>query len=487
MDTANLKNPAVEYPVFSRANDLWQSRGHFEIVVTVIERLADLITVMLGVLLACSTYEFLRVGRQQHYPVGTVLIAAIMVGVVFVIMLEKDGAYYRANSLLRIRETERILRVSVQAFGIMLSITFLFSHLYPRYVLALAFVFVPLLLIVEKQALIVLVRNLHSRGYGLQNVLIYGAGYTGRLVLSALVRSPKLGLNPVAIIDDNEDLAGQAIYEYGYNRERSAPVIAGPLNCDLIRQHRGSLVVVGIPSLSRQRLQEVVDAAVEAGANVAFVPQLSFDAESSTEYVDVDGVLIASFGQSTQKKFYEATKRVFDFACSLVLLFLTAPLWGIIALMIRLDSDGPVFFQQTRVGRNGKPFELYKFRSMRVDAPKYGYHPTGGDDPRITRIGRRLRQTSLDELPQLVNILKGDMSLVGPRPEMPFIVERYNARHRQRLQVTPGLTGLWQLSADRSFMIHENIQYDLYYIRDRNFFMDMAILFHTAVFAMHGT
>jgi lipopolysaccharide/colanic/teichoic acid biosynthesis glycosyltransferase len=124
---------------------------------------------------------------------------------------------------------------------------------------------------------------------------------------------------------------------------------------------------------------------------------------------------------------------------------------------------------------------------MRVDAPKYGYHPTGGDDPRITRIGRRLRQTSLDELPQLVNILKGDMSLVGPRPEMPFIVERYNARHRQRLQVTPGLTGLWQLSADRSFMIHENIQYDLYYIRDRNFFMDMAILFHTAVFAMHGT
>jgi exopolysaccharide biosynthesis polyprenyl glycosylphosphotransferase len=486
MDTAKLKNPAVEYPVFVRTDDTWESRGHFEVVVTVMERFADLVTVMLGVLLACSTYTFLQVGRQQHYPLSTVVIAAIMVGVVFVIMLEKDGAYHRANSLLRIRETERILRISVQAFGMMLSITFLFSHLYPRYVLALAFVFVPLLLIVEKQGLILLVRNLHSRGYGLQNVLIYGAGYTGRLVLSALVRSPKLGLNPVAMVDDNEDLAGQAIYEYGYNRERSAPVIAGPLTCDLIRQHGGSLVVVGIPSLSRQRLQEVADAAREAGASIAFVPQLSFEADTSTEYVDVDGVLIASFGQSTQKRLYESTKRIFDFVCALILLVLTAPLWAIIALMIRLDSKGPVFFRQLRVGRGGKLFELYKFRSMRVDAPKYGFHPTAGDDPRITQIGRRLRQSSMDELPQLLNILRGDMSLVGPRPEMPFIVERYNARHRQRLQVTPGLTGLWQLSADRSFMIHENIQYDLYYIRDRNFFMDIAILFHTAVFAMNG-
>ena len=94
-----------------------------------------------------------------------------------------------------------------------------------------------------------------------------------------------------------------------------------------------------------------------------------------------------------------------------------------------------MFFRQLRVGREGKQFELYKFRTMRVDAPKYGFHPTGADDPRVTRVGRWLRRTSLDELPQLINVLKGEMSLVGPRPEMPFIVESYNARHRQRLQV----------------------------------------------------
>src|SRR5581483_11136355 len=112
-------------------------------------------------------------------------------------------------------------------------------------------------------------------------------------------------------------------------------------------------------------------------------------------------------------------------------------------------------------------------------APVYHYSPTDRHDTRITRFGRFLRRTSLDELPQLLNVLQGNMSLVGPRPEMPFIVEKYLPIHRQRLRVKPGLTGLWQISADRSFLIHENIEYDLYYIKNRIFFMALAILLHT--------
>jgi lipopolysaccharide/colanic/teichoic acid biosynthesis glycosyltransferase len=123
---------------------------------------------------------------------------------------------------------------------------------------------------------------------------------------------------------------------------------------------------------------------------------------------------------------------------------------------------------------------------MLTDAPQYDYSPTSTADPRITRIGRFLRRTSLDELPQIMNVLKGEMSLVGPRPEMPFIVEGYNALHRLRLMVKPGITGLWQLSADRASPIHENIEYDLYYIRNRCFFMDLAILLHTVIFAAKG-
>ena len=484
--TADQDNPAIPFSFSATTENVRRSRGQFEAVTSALERLADLAAVMSAVLFARFAYGLLQVGRQVHYSNGTIVTAALAFAIVFVLLLDHDGAYKRGNSLLRIRETERILRVSTQAFGMVFLVTFFFSHPFSRWVVALAVVFVPLLLVIEKQFLYLLIRHLHSRGYGVQNVVMYGAGYTGRLVFSALVRSPKLGLNPVAIVDDNEDLAGQEVFEYGYRRERSVPVTAGPLTGDLIRERGASLVVVGIPSLSRQRLQEITAEAFAAGAEVAFVPQLSFGLSTSTDYVDIDGVLIASLGHPPQKRLYETTKRIFDCCAAFALLVLTAPLWAVFACYIRWDSEGPVFFRQTRVGHEGRPFELYKFRSMRVDALKYDLHPTEADDPRITRAGRWLRRTSLDELPQLINVLKGEMSLVGPRPEMPFIVERYNASHRRRLQVIPGLTGLWQLSADRSFLIHENIQYDLYYIRDRNFFMDLAILLHTAVFAMKG-
>jgi lipopolysaccharide/colanic/teichoic acid biosynthesis glycosyltransferase len=177
---------------------------------------------------------------------------------------------------------------------------------------------------------------------------------------------------------------------------------------------------------------------------------------------------------------------VCDIIAGVALLILASPILIFVALAVRIESEGPVIFAQRRVGRNGEPFVLYKFRSMQVDAPKYGFSPTDAKDARITRVGRFLRKTSLDELPQLWNVVKGDMSLVGPRPEMPFIVEQYGPRERQRLSVVPGITGLWQLSADRAFLIHENLEYDLYYIRNRGLFMDLAILLHTALFAMKG-
>ena len=486
VSTSDQKNTSIPYLPFEMNEELRQSSGQFEVAISILERFADLTGVVVAAILACSVYEFLQLGKQIHYSAGTVLMSAIIFAAVFVLMLDHDGAYQRANSLLRIRETERILRVSMQAFGMVFMLTFFSSELISRWMVSLAFVFVPLVLIIEKQIVYLLIRYQHSRGYGLQNVLVYGGGYTGRLVFSALVRSPKLGLNPVAIVDDDKNLAGCEIFEHGYRRERSAPVIAGPLTGDLIQKWGGRLVVIGIPSLSQSRLQEIATEAFSAGANVAFVPQLSCGSQTSTDYVDIDGVLIASLGCTTKKHLYEAIKRIFDLCAAFSLLVLATPLWIALAGYIHWDSEGPVFFRQMRVGREGKLFELYKFRSMRVDAPKYDFHPTVTNDTRITRAGRWLRRTSLDELPQLINVLKGDMSLVGPRPEMPFIVAHYNTHHRQRLQVMPGLTGLWQLSADRSFSIHENIQYDLYYIRDRNFFMDLAVLLHTAVFAMNG-
>ena len=129
---------------------------------------------------------------------------------------------------------------------------------------------------------------------------------------------------------------------------------------------------------------------------------------------------------------------------------------------------------------------MLKFRSMFVDTPKYERSPESSQDDRVTPAGRFLRKTSLDELPQLFNVLTGDMSLVGPRPEMPYVTEAYTPLERRRLSVPQGLTGFWQLSGDRRFRIHEAIEYDLYYIDNRGIFLDAAILLHTLFFAMKG-
>jgi exopolysaccharide biosynthesis polyprenyl glycosylphosphotransferase len=486
MGTAQVDNPVVSTPVFATTWDVRRPSERFQMILSLVERAVDMAAVIAASLLGYAAYTFLEVGKRIHYPIGTVLTVGFVFSVAFIVMLDHDGAYKRDNSLMRIRETERILRVSTQAFGILFWVTFFFPSPFSRLVVVLAGLSVPLLLVIEKQLVFLMIRHLHGRGYGLQNVMVYGAGFTGRRVFSALVSSPRIGLNPVAIVDDNEELTGQVIYESGYKRERSVPVIAGPATADLMRQWGIKLIVVGIPSLSRQRLSELATAAFAVGANVAFVPQLSFGTETSTDFVDLDGVLIASMGQPLRRRSYEWAKRIFDFCTALAILIVSLPLWLLLAILIRWDSKGPAFFCQTRVGRGGKHFDLYKFRSMQVDAPKFGFHPTNANDPRVTRIGRWLRRTSLDELPQLINVLKGDMSLVGPRPEMPFIVQSYSPHHAQRLQVIPGLTGLWQLSADRAFLIHENLQYDLYYIRNRCFFMDLAILLHTGVFAMKG-
>jgi exopolysaccharide biosynthesis polyprenyl glycosylphosphotransferase len=184
-----------------------------------------------------------------------------------------------------------------------------------------------------------------------------------------------------------------------------------------------------------------------------------------------------------------ATKRLFDVVMTVLLLALTWPLMVLIAVAIRLDSPGPVIFRQQRVGENGRQFWMYKFRTMCADAeargPHLGFDAQGHPiykwraDQRVTRVGRWLRRTSLDEMPQFFNVLRGDMSLVGPRPEMLFLVERYDAWQRQRLAVPPGITGWWQINGRSDLPMHLNTQFDLYYIRNYSLWLDLKILWRT--------
>lgn len=460
--------------------------ANFRRAVAVIEVVADMLTITLAIRFGYLMYGRTAIGKHMHLPLHLVWSGGGILAAVMVLMLDRVGAYRRGNSLLRVRETEQILRVSAQALVAVLVFSVFARVLVPRWLLVLCLSLVPLFLFVEKTLLYSLTHLLHSRGYGNERVLIYGAGCTGRRVFSVLRNSPKLGLVPVAVVDDDSSKAGGTVFELAYERRGSARIIAGPVTRELIAAYDVDLVIIAIPTVGRERFAYTVEEALVANARVSFVPNhlLSFD--SWLDYRDLDGILLASFGKPAPRVGYEIAKRALDFVGAVFLTILCAPVFLVLAIFIKLDSEGSVFFRQERIGQNGAPFRMYKFRSMQITAPAYAYSPRESGDPRITRIGRFLRKTSLDELPQLVNVLQGSMSLVGPRPEMPFIVKQYNQRHRQRLQVKPGLTGLWQLSGDRAFRIHENIEYDLYYIQHRNFFMDLAVLLHTSIFAMRG-
>ena len=191
-------------------------------------------------------------------------------------------------------------------------------------------------------------------------------------------------------------------------------------------------------------------------------------------------------GTQTRRPVYEAAKRLLDLSLAVPGLVLLAPLFGLIALAIRLDSRGPVFFRQDRAGLAGRRFRLVKFRTMSAGARSRG---SGGEvlvdapqdpaDPAITPVGRLLRATSLDELPQLLNVARGDMSLVGPRPTIPQQVEAYGPRERGRLSVPPGLTGLAQIHGRNTLSWPERIEIDLDYVRRRGFLLDLGILLAT--------
>ena len=172
-------------------------------------------------------------------------------------------------------------------------------------------------------------------------------------------------------------------------------------------------------------------------------------------------------------------KHLFDAVAAFFLIIIFAPLMGLIAVLIKLTSRGSVFFSHKRVGLNNEQFVIHKFRSLHVGTPSYSEKPDSIDDGRITPIGKWLRKTSLDELPQLFNVLKGEMSLVGPRPEMPFLAEDYEPSENQRHLVRPGMTGLWQLSPRRQGTIRDGIPVDLEYIENLSFWNDFKILLRT--------
>ena len=344
----------------------------------------------------------------------------------------------------------------------------------------MAFVWILVLMMASRFACFKAIQTLHRRGIGNRNALIIGTGPSARRLEKKFLLVPTLGLNLSGFVSDRPP-SGSSV------SSRSRVLGAVENLEDLIKVHKISEAFVTIPEATDEELMAIIERLERAGVVFHVVPHFYHLLAQRVRIHSLDSVPLVTRLERSANLPGILAKRILDVVGSLVVIVLCAPLFLLSAIMIKRQSPGPVFFMQTRVGQDGKPFRIFKFRTMHVhlsgDAPK----PSNASDPRITRIGKWLRRYSLDELPQILNVLRGEMSLVGPRPEMAFIVDNYGALERERLRVKPGLTGLWQISYARGEAIHENIDYDLYYIENQSFLLDLVILALTGFAVIKGT
>ncbi len=332
-----------------------------------------------------------------------------------------------------------------------------------------------------------LVRHLWAgRPWWGRAVVVLGAGQTGERLVRTLKRQPGLGLKPVALLDDDPAKQGR---EVAGVRVEGGLEEAPRLAALGVRQ-----AILAMPGLPRARLVELLETHSKLFPRLVVIPDLLGLSSLWVETKDFGGVLGLEVRQRLLLPGPRWVKRWMDLFLVLLLAIPVGLLVLLLALLIRLDSPGPVFYGQWRIGQGGRPFRIWKFRSMVRDADKvlYAYlraHPELQEewardqklkhDPRITRVGRFIRRTSLDELPQLWNVWHGEMSLVGPRPIVEGEIERYGALFPLYTKVRPGLTGLWQVSGRNDTTYAERVAMDAYYVRNWSPWLDLYILART--------
>jgi exopolysaccharide biosynthesis polyprenyl glycosylphosphotransferase len=263
----------------------------------------------------------------------------------------------------------------------------------------------------------------------------------------------------------------------------------------LVRTLEVDDVLIALSALERREASWIISALAHLPVRIFVLPDVATET-AKTSVSLLDGMPLVGLTESAISGWTFRLKRAMDLALTVPVLTLLSPLMLAIAVAIRLDSPGPALFKQERVGQHNRRFRMYKFRTMYVDAEQrardvaiesdQGLVHKRRNDPRITQVGAFLRRTSLDELPQLLNVLLGDMSLVGPRPEMPWIVERYHAWQYRRLLVPQGITGWWQVHGRSDRILHLHTQDDIYYVRNFSLWLDIQILLMTIKAVLTG-
>ncbi len=453
--------------------------------------LADVLALTVSFSLAYYAFGFaVSRGWIPHAPLDPAVYLGI--GVVFAILtvtvFARQGLYRGRASVLNLWELETAMK------GVLLSAALLFAVLFfldfaahSRYVILAALAGSVILVLLERRLVAAIVRRLQLRGAIGRRTLIYGCDKTGQLLMKKVLESPHLGSTVVGFLDDHVPIGSRVFCRITQTDPRlfEAPVVGRFEDLERVVEERDveELLIVE-ESLGPELQRAAMERAEALDLKVGFVPSLGDVRSDQLRVEELSAIPVLRPAAPSSRRLGGGAKRVCDVVFSVILLVVTAPAWLLAAVAVRLESGSPVLFAQQRIGLDGKPFRVLKFRTMTGDSPPYASSPPSEVDPRITRVGRLLRKTGLDELPQLINVIRGEMSLVGPRPEMPHLVQEYGPVERLRLTVRPGITGLWQLSADRHAEIHENIEYDLYYVHHQSLLLDLLILLETAFFTL---
>ncbi|NOZ19670.1 MAG: undecaprenyl-phosphate glucose phosphotransferase [Planctomycetes bacterium] len=420
------------------------------------------------------------IATVDAYPgIRTYLLVLPLVLVASAFAYHVAGLYVPRREGMFFSEIAAVIRGSVIAVLVLMALSYVIRLEPPlsRYVLAFFFLLNGLLLSLERGLARSLLRKARRRGWNRRYVLIVGAGKLGQRLMQRIEKNPWTGFKVIGFIDDNPGRHGKELH--------GVPVLGGTEALpQTLRKQPVDQLFIALPFDEQHKLKELLDRISDEMVDVRIVPDVFSFVTLNPQVGDFDGMPILSLRESPLHGWHRVIKRAFDMVFALFALFVLAPIMGIIFVLIKAFSPGPVLYAQKRMGMDGKIFRMYKFRTMEVNAEKdTGPVWASEDDPRRTPIGAFLRKYNLDELPQFVNVLLGHMSVVGPRPERPELIKKFRTsipRYMLRHKMKAGMTGWAQVNGWRGdTSLEKRIQYDLYYIENWSLLFDIYIVFLT--------
>jgi exopolysaccharide biosynthesis polyprenyl glycosylphosphotransferase len=377
--------------------------------------------------------------------------------------------------------------------ALLMAFTFFFRPLaFSRLLLVWVLVFIIVLISLSRLLRRWILVMQYRRGIGVDRALVIGSGEVGRSVIRTLLARPDLGFQAIGYLHtgttENNIGSGRIPHLGSFSELGDILAISNP---------KIDTVFVALPNSRQEEIEESVRLCQLHGVHSRVVPDLFQLSLNRVEFNNMAGIPMLSVREVRISPIERLIKRAIDLAISLVLIIPVMIITGLIIVAIRLESPGPVLFWQERIGMKGRPFKMVKFRSMVVDAESQKeqlrqINEASGpifkikNDPRLTKVGRIIRRLSLDELPQLYNVLRGEMSLVGPRPPLAEEVAKYQPWHMQRLEVKGGITGLWQVSGRSDLTFDEQCLLDIYYIENWSLSLDLRLMLQTAPYALFG-